>query len=160
MLSDVRKQLVVLAAAGGLLVGSCSSNGGSNGLPSPPVSIPSIPIPSIPIPSISIPSIPIPSIPGLPTPLSGAQARVTQLDFRFDPPALAMSTKQGLRITNNGSVVHNFSIQGTQVDVDVQPDEFTNTEAIGGTVQPGTYVFFCKFHRSRGMIGAIVILPG
>jgi plastocyanin len=92
------------------------------------------------------------------TPVAGPFAEVTQSDFSFTPSALAIRTDQGLSIKNNGPSLHNFSIPGTQVDLDVQPGQSTNTESIGQVVKPGTYQFFCKYHKSRGMVGTITVV--
>jgi plastocyanin len=92
------------------------------------------------------------------TPVAGPFAEVTQADFRFIPSALVVSTSQGLSIKNLGPSLHNLSITGTQVDQDVQPGQSTNTEAIGQVVNPGTYQFFCKYHKSRGMVGTITVV--
>jgi plastocyanin len=83
---------------------------------------------------------------------------VTQADFSFTPSALVVSTSQGLSIKNVGPSLHNFSITGTQVNLDVQPGQSTNTEAIGGVVNPGAYQFFCKYHKSQGMVGTITVV--
>jgi plastocyanin len=96
--------------------------------------------------------------PGVLTPPPGPTVTLHEVDFRFEPVHVVMSPDQGLTITNDGTAVHNLTIDKTSVDVDVQPGQTTNLEAIGGAVGPGTYVFFCKYHRSRGMIGAFTVV--
>jgi plastocyanin len=85
------------------------------------------------------------------------QADLEMQDFVFAPPCLEISTAQGLRIHNEGSVEHNFSVQGfAGLDVDVEPGDENNTEPTG--LDPGTYQFFCKYHRdSKGMKGKLVV---
>jgi plastocyanin len=83
---------------------------------------------------------------------------VTEADFSFTPSAIVVSTSQGLSIKNLGPSLHNFSIPGTQVDLDVQSGQSSNTEAIGQVVNPGTHEFFCKYHKSRGMVGTITVV--
>jgi plastocyanin len=109
-----------------------------------------------PTPSASPPSTP--SSIATPTPGSGPFAVVTEADFHFTPSTFAIGTSQGLSIKNSGPSLHNFSIPGTQVDIDVQPGQSSNTEAIGGVVKAGTYQFFCKYHKSRGMVGTITVV--
>jgi plastocyanin len=92
-----------------------------------------------------------------PTPASGPFEEVTQADFQITPSTFTIGATQGLSIKNLGPSLHNFSIPGTQVDLDVPPGQSTNTEAIGGVVKPGTYQFFCKYHKSRGMVGTITV---
>lgn len=74
---------------------------------------------------------------------------------RFVPPCLVVRSQQSIHITNEDSFTHNFTITGTQVDVDVPGGKFFNGESAG--LKPGTYPFFCKFHRSQGMVGTIVV---
>jgi plastocyanin len=89
----------------------------------------------------------------------GGEAEVTirQLDNVFDPSCLVMLGGQGLELLNRGSNVHNFSVEGTEVALDTPPGQATRTEAIGGVVEPGTYTFFCVYHRSLGMEGELTI---
>lgn len=125
----VKGSVILLA----LIAAACSSGGTTSASPS---------------------ATPSPSL----TPGTGPFAEVTQADYSFTPSAFAISTTQGLSIKNLGPSLHNFSITGTQIDLDVQPGQSTNTESIGGVVQPGTYEFFCKYHKSRGMVGTIMVV--
>ena len=78
-------------------------------------------------------------------------------DFFFAPPCLIVRNTQNVTLKNEGTTLHNWSIEGTQVDIDVEPGQVQNLEAIGGALAPGTYEFFCKYHRARGMRGTIVV---
>jgi hypothetical protein len=60
------------------------------------------------------------------------------LDNKFDPDCFTVSGDQGLAIRNEGNVVHDFSVEGSDIRLDVPPGEETNTEAIGGIFSPGT----------------------
>jgi plastocyanin len=95
-----------------------------------------------------------------PTPVSGPVFELTETDFEFVPSVFAMRTDQNITIVNEGQTVHNFSIEGTPADIDTPAGETTALEAIGGAAEPGTYNFFCKYHRSRGMTGTIYIVQG
>jgi plastocyanin len=95
---------------------------------------------------------------GVLTPPPGQAVTLEQVDFRFDPVHVVMSTEQGLTITNDGTVVHNVTIQGTSVDIDVQPGQTANLEGIGGAVAPGNYPFFCKYHRDKLMVGIFTVV--
>lgn len=92
--------------------------------------------------------------------LSGAEAgaSVRLLDFEFSPDCFVMDGRQGLSLQNDGSVVHNFTIAGTQVDLDTPPGAETNTEAIGGVVPDGTHRFFCSYHEDQGMSGEVRVV--
>lgn len=85
------------------------------------------------------------------------EVTIRQLDNEFSPDCLVVLGGQSLVISNEGSARHNLTIEGTSVDLDVQPGQTTRTEAIGGAVGPGTHTFFCKYHRSLGMDGEITI---
>lgn len=84
------------------------------------------------------------------------QAGLEMRDNAFVPRCLRILTSQGLRIHNEGDNEHNFSVQGFGLDVDVSAGDENNTEATG--LEPGTYTFFCKYHRaSDDMEGSLVV---
>ncbi len=92
--------------------------------------------------------------------MSGAVFQLTEDDFEFVPSTFAMRTDQSITIRNEGTTVHNFTIEGTVADVDTPAGEQTALEAIGGAAEPGTYNLFCKYHRSQGMTGTIFVVQG
>jgi plastocyanin len=75
-----------------------------------------------------------------------ATAEIVMLDNKFDPDCLTVSGDQGLAIRNEGNVVHDFSVEGSDIRLDVPPGEETNTEAIGGMLQPGEAKVLCTYH--------------
>ncbi len=81
---------------------------------------------------------------------------IFETDNEFSPSCARGKGSQGLQIKNGGKSTHNFSVEGTGLDVDTAPGEETNTESTGLTA--GEYVFFCKFHRDQGMTGKLVIV--
>ncbi len=81
---------------------------------------------------------------------------IFETDNVFSPSCARGKGSQGLQIKNGGKSTHNFSVEGTGLDVDTAPGEETNTEATG--LNAGEYVFFCKFHRDQGMTGKLVIV--
>lgn len=82
------------------------------------------------------------------------QADLEMQDFAFAPRCLIISTRQGLRVHNEGTVEHNWSVEGFGLDIDVAPGDENNTEATG--LDPRTYTFFCKYHReSNDMEGEL-----
>jgi plastocyanin len=87
----------------------------------------------------------------------GAPAPVTMMDNFFEPPCIAVSSEQGVALTNAGNQDHNFTIQGTDLSVDVEPGEDEETDEVGDEVGAGTYRFFCRFHEDAGMVGTIVV---
>jgi plastocyanin len=87
----------------------------------------------------------------------GAPAPVTMMDNFFDPLCLAVSSTQALSMTNAGNLDHNFTVQGTDLSVDLAPGEEEETSEIGELVEAGTHRFFCRFHEDEGMVGSIVV---
>lgn len=85
------------------------------------------------------------------------EATLRQSDNVFSPDCLIVLGGQSLKVQNRGTALHNFTVEGTQVDLDVRPGETNRTEAIGTAVEAGSYAFFCKYHRSLGMEGEITI---
>jgi plastocyanin len=85
------------------------------------------------------------------------EVTIRLLDDQFAPACLTVLGGQGLKLANRGAKVHNFSVEGSNVDIDVPPGETVRTEAIAGAVESGTHTFFCEYHRSRGMEGQITI---
>src|SRR5918996_479052 len=78
-------------------------------------------------------------------------------DDEFVPSCLTVLGGQGLKLTNHGSALHNFSVEGSDVSIDIPPGETVRTEAIGGAVPAGGHVFFCEYHRAQGMEGQITV---
>jgi plastocyanin len=87
----------------------------------------------------------------------GAPAPVTTTDTFFDPFCLAVSSTQAMTLTNAGNLDHNFTIQGTELSIDLRPGEEEETSEVGEFVEAGTYRFFCRFHEDQGMVGSIVV---
>src|SRR5919108_448103 len=70
------------------------------------------------------------------------EATIRLHDDEFVPACLTVLGGQGLKLTNHGSALHNFSVEGSDVAIDVGPGETVRTEAIGGAVPAGTHSFF------------------
>jgi len=79
-------------------------------------------------------------------------------DFKFTPNRFATVDSNydiTLDLKNDGTVVHNFSIPSLNIDQDVP---IGATSHLGILVsRSGTYVFFCKYHRKRGLVGTIFV---
>jgi len=85
------------------------------------------------------------------------EVTIRQTDNEFSPSCLIVLGGQGLEILNRGETLHNFSVEGTQVDLDTRPGEATRTEALAGVLEPGTHKFICKYHAAQGMRGEITL---
>ena len=103
--------------------------------------------------------------PGRPSPLndhgtataSGRNITIEAGDFFFAPScergAPASSTIT-LTVHNSGQALHNVSFPDQGIDTDVAPGQTVTVNVkIGGA---GTYGFFCKYHRTSGMVGTLV----
>lgn len=93
---------------------------------------------------------------GAVTAASGS-VRVQQVDDHFQPSSLNGHAASPLTVslTNAGSVAHTFTIDGLGVDKTLAPGEsatVTFTPAAAGTL-----TFYCRFHRSLGVIGTITV---
>lgn len=76
-------------------------------------------------------------------------------EFRFDPTVLTGSGGQTITLTlhNRGTLLHNFSIPQQQIDRDVSPGQSITVTVTFPAY--GALPFFCRYHRSRGMLGAL-----
>ena len=86
-----------------------------------------------------------------------AVVTLTMEDNVFEPACVVMLGGQTFRLRNRGANLHNFSIEETQVNIDVPPGETILTEAIGQVVAPGTYRFSCRYHEDVGMDGDVTV---
>jgi plastocyanin len=80
---------------------------------------------------------------------------ITIADLTFEPDCFTASASQGISIENLDGVAHTFTIDDTQIDVEVPPGEIFNGEPIAGAVEPGTYGFRCRFHST--MTGEVTV---
>lgn len=135
----MRKRLVVVLAVTGLLVAGCAGDSG----------------PKTAAPGRSSPE-PAPEcvdLTGSPT------AEIKMLDNKFEPDCFSVAGDQSLSIRNEGAALHNFSVEGSDIDLDVQSGEQTNTEAIGEILQPGNYKIMCKYHAPAMVAQLKVVRP-
>jgi plastocyanin len=88
------------------------------------------------------------------------QVTITLVDFSFNPSTVTASTSQEIVLTNTGAALHNFSITSLGIDKDVQAGQTVTLAAPGPSVTPGTYDFFCKYHKSQGMVGTLTATSG
>jgi plastocyanin len=83
-----------------------------------------------------------------------AGTTLTLRDNVFDPADFTIVAGAEITLKNTGGNLHNFSVEGQDIDKDVQPGE-TETEDL--ELPAGTYTMFCKYHRSLGMEGTLTI---
>jgi len=86
---------------------------------------------------------------------SGSQILIEANDFFFSPTCMTglHSGTITLRVHNGGVVLHNLSIPELHIDQDMSPGQtITVVVKMGNT----PLVFFCKYHRGSGMLGALI----
>lgn len=65
-------------------------------------------------------------------------------DFSFRPDCLSADAGATITLDNTGDAPHTFTVEGTEVDVDL--DAGSSAEATLSGVEPGTYAVTCTFH--------------
>ena len=94
------------------------------------------------------------------TPSAANAVTITMTDFQFTPSTVTASTSQDIVLVNNGSALHNFSIEGTSISVDVPPGQTMTLTAPGPSFLAGAHPFFCKYHKASGMTGTLTATSG
>jgi plastocyanin len=78
-------------------------------------------------------------------------------DYYFQPTVLQgkPGEKVTLELKNEGQTEHSFTVDSQGIDKDIQPgDEAEVTVMIP---KSGVVSFYCKFHKSEGMAGALAV---
>jgi len=72
---------------------------------------------------------------------------------------IALNREVTFNVFNDGEKVHNITIPGFEVDMDVAPNQSIDIKlpAISAAPRDGFYLFYCKFHQSEGEAGRINI---
>lgn len=136
-------------------VAACSSSGQTSGSTSP--------TPTAPVATTATTGGTCPASAGLPTnanihgtaAASGSQLSIEAGDFFFSPTCVTGVPSGAITLTvhNGGVTLHNVSIPSLHIDMDM-----TSGQTITVQVRMGStpLVFFCKYHRSSGMLGALL----
>jgi plastocyanin len=69
---------------------------------------------------------------------------VTVADFSYEPGCISTTPQATLAVTNTGSITHTFTVEGTEVDVDL-PAGGTVSVPLSG-LQAGVYTVTCRYH--------------
>jgi plastocyanin len=87
-------------------------------------------------------------------------AEVELDDYYFEPTVLKgkPGTKVTLELKNEGSVEHNFSVSSEGIDKNIEPD--ATAKVVVTIPKSGDVSFYCKFHKSMGMAGALESTAG
>jgi plastocyanin len=78
-------------------------------------------------------------------------------DFYFEPTVLTGKPGQKVRLElkNEGSTQHSFTIDSQNVDKVIAPGEEAEVDVT--IPKSGMVSFYCKFHKSSGMAGALAV---
>ncbi len=86
---------------------------------------------------------------------------VEDKDPYYEPKNLEIALNREVTFTvfNKGKEVHNITIPGFEVDMDVTPGQSIDIKlrAINAEPRDGFFSFYCKFHQSEGEAGRIKI---
>ncbi|MGD9794361.1 MAG: cupredoxin domain-containing protein [Acidimicrobiia bacterium] len=87
---------------------------------------------------------------------AGASMSITAGDSFFQPTC-TLSLPKGtatITIANTGSILHNITIPGQKIDKNVSPGQTIN---VAVDLSAGDVVYYCKFHRTSGMVGSLAV---
>jgi plastocyanin len=148
------RRLYVLLIIVILGVAACSSGGGS-GSPSP--------TPTTPVATSAAASGTCPASAGLSPSTnihgtiaaSGSQLSIEAGDFFFSPTCVTGVPGGAITLTvhNGGVTLHNLSIPSLHIDMDMTSGQTITVHVLMGKAP---LVFFCKYHRGSGMLGALL----
>jgi hypothetical protein len=134
---------------------ACSSGGGVTGNTSP--------TPTTPVATTATVSGTCPASAGLPTSTNihgiveatGSQLSIEAGDFFFSPTCVRSVPSGAITLTvhNGGVTLHNVSIPSLHIDMDMTPGQTITVHVMMGKA---SLVFFCKYHRGSGMLGALL----
>lgn len=88
---------------------------------------------------------------------------VVEVDNHFhdihpsDPPTI--SADRPFVVKNEGFNLHNFSVVGTHISIDLRPGTQFAWAHIGAHLRPGTYQVVCTYHAYLGMVGLFTVSP-
>lgn len=94
---------------------------------------------------------------GTKTVSSSGKTEVELDDFYFEPTVLEgkAGQKVTLELKNEGKTEHTFTIDSEKIDKELQPGD--ETEVTVTIPKSGVVSFYCKFHKSSGMAGAVAV---
>jgi hypothetical protein len=60
-------------------------------------------------------------------------------------------------VKNEGQNLHNFTVVGTGISVDIQPGHEMKWSRLGDHLKPGSYQVICTYHEYLGMVGNFIV---
>ena len=88
---------------------------------------------------------------------NGGKTEVELDDFYFEPTVLQGKAGEEveLELKNEGKVEHSFTVDSQGISKDLEPGD--ETEVSVTIPQSGVVSFYCKYHKSSGMAGALAV---
>jgi FtsP/CotA-like multicopper oxidase with cupredoxin domain len=93
--------------------------------------------------------------------VGGAGAKVSLSEFKIEPAMVDAKVGGTLAVSNDGTVVHNVAVKGTNLKTkDLQPGESATLDLKG--LKAGDYTIICKIpgHESAGMTAMLMLGSG
>ena len=75
----------------------------------------------------------------------GGAATLTAANFAFDPASLTAAAGSTIEFTNEDDAEHSFTIDDSDVDEDADGGASTTVDL--GSLEAGSYDFYCKYHK-------------
>ena len=85
---------------------------------------------------------------------AGGSTTLSMVDNAFEPASLTVDAGAAIDVSNDGEALHNITIEGSDVDEDVDPGASTSVTL---DLDPGSYTMFCEYHRAGGMEGSLTV---
>ena len=86
----------------------------------------------------------------------GATFTIHIKSFEFDPSCFTASASQSISVVNEDGAVHSFTMQDTEIDVDIPANDTFDGGSVSGVVEPGTYDLICTYHPE--MKGTVTVV--
>lgn len=83
-----------------------------------------------------------------------AAVTLTAANFAFDPSTVTAAVGDTIEFTNEDDAEHSFTIDDSDVDEDVDGGGSTTVDL--GSLEAGSYDFYCKYHKDS-MTGTLEI---
>ena len=84
----------------------------------------------------------------------GGTVALTAADFAFEPSSLSAAAGSTIEFSNEDDAKHNFTSEEAGLDEDV--DAASSASISLADVEPGSYEFFCEYHRDS-MTGTLEV---